>query len=70
VQAGLAALVYTQLTDVEDEDNGLVTYDRRFVKVDEAAVRRMNDRLRAAARDDAAREDAAREDDPAWMRES
>ena len=31
----VSALVYTQLSDVEDETNGLVTYDRRVVKVDE-----------------------------------
>ncbi len=32
-QKGLAAAVYTQLSDVEDERNGFVTYDRRVVKV-------------------------------------
>jgi len=31
---GLSAAVYTQLTDVETECNGLLTYDRRVVKVD------------------------------------
>ncbi|WP_228479696.1 glycoside hydrolase family 2 protein [Microbacterium abyssi] len=36
---GLSATVYTQLSDVEDEDNGLITYDRRVVKIDEEAVR-------------------------------
>ena len=35
VKEGLCAAVYTQLSDVEDETNGLVTYDRRIVKVDE-----------------------------------
>ena len=30
---GLAAAVYTQLTDVEDEVNGLITYDRKVVKI-------------------------------------
>ena len=30
---GLAAAVYTQLTDVEDELNGLLTYDRKVVKI-------------------------------------
>ena len=29
VRRGLAAIVYTQLADVEDEVNGLVTYDRK-----------------------------------------
>ena len=49
IRAGVAALVYTQLSDVEDEVNGLVTYDRRFVKADEERTRRMNDALRAVA---------------------
>ncbi len=31
-EQGLAAAVYTQLSDVEDEINGLLTYDRRVVK--------------------------------------
>jgi hypothetical protein len=31
---GLSAVVYTQLTDVEDEVNGLLTYDRECCKVD------------------------------------
>ncbi len=30
---GLSAAVYTQLTDVEDEVNGLLTYDRKLCKV-------------------------------------
>jgi hypothetical protein len=33
VRGGLSAAVLTQLSDVEDETNGLVTYDRRVVKV-------------------------------------
>lgn len=36
---GLSAAIYTQLSDVEDETNGLVTYDRKICKVDE---KRMN----------------------------
>ena len=34
--AGLAAAVYTQTTDVETETNGLLTYDRAVLKIDEA----------------------------------
>ncbi|MES2732098.1 MAG: sugar-binding domain-containing protein [Bacteroidota bacterium] len=37
--SGLCASVYTQLTDVENETNGLVTYDRKINKVDVATVR-------------------------------
>ncbi len=33
-EAGLCAAVYTQTTDVETECNGLLTYDRKVVKVD------------------------------------
>lgn len=52
VARGLGATVYTQLSDVEDEVNGLVTYDRRIVKIPVEAVRAVNDRLRAASRGD------------------
>ena len=37
-KAGLAADVYTQLSDVEDEVNGFVTYDRRVEKLPEALM--------------------------------
>lgn len=42
---GLCALVYTQVSDVEDETNGLLTYDRQVLKVDVDTVRAMSDRL-------------------------
>ncbi len=35
VPKGLCAAVYTQLSDVEDETNGLISYDRKFIKVEE-----------------------------------
>ena len=38
-KSGLAADVYTQLSDVEDEVNGFVTYDRRVKKLPEALMR-------------------------------
>ncbi len=37
---GLSAAIYTQTTDVETELNGLMTYDRRVLKMDEDRVRR------------------------------
>ena len=49
VPRGLCAAVYTQLSDVEDELNGLMTYDRRVVKLDAEDVRELNDRLREAS---------------------
>ena len=38
IAAGLCATVYTQLSDVEDETNGLLTYDRKVCKVDAARM--------------------------------
>lgn len=40
VRSGLSAAVYTQLTDVENELNGLITYDRRVLKLPAEAVER------------------------------
>ena len=34
IKQGLCASVYTQVSDVEDETNGLLTYNRRILKVD------------------------------------
>jgi beta-galactosidase/beta-glucuronidase len=34
VAKGLSAAVYTQITDVESEVNGLMTYDRKVIKMD------------------------------------
>ena len=51
---GLSAAVYTQTSDVEIEVNGLMTYDRELVKMDEAriaaAARKLYGRRRSAAR--------------------
>ena len=49
VPRGLCASVYTQLCDVEDELNGLMTYDRRVVKLDADEVRELNERLKEAS---------------------
>ena len=42
---GLCGLVYTQVSDVEDETNGLFTYDRQILKVNVDKVKAMSDRL-------------------------
>ena len=42
---GLCATVYTQVSDVEDETNGLLTYDRAVLKVDEVKMREMSNEL-------------------------
>ncbi len=39
ISRGICALVYTQLSDVEDETNGLITYDRQKVKLHESKSR-------------------------------
>lgn len=46
IARGLSGAVYTQLTDVETETNGFLTYDRKVVKVDLPAVCQMNKELR------------------------
>ncbi|MEU6761837.1 AbfB domain-containing protein [Streptomyces sp. NPDC046853] len=43
--AGLSGSVYTEITDVENEVNGLLTYDRQVVKVDAARVKAANQAL-------------------------
>ena len=42
VKKGFSAAVYTQTTDVEGEVNGLMTYDRKVIKINEAQVRAIN----------------------------
>jgi hypothetical protein len=37
-ERGLSASVYTQTTDIETENNGLMTYDREVAKIEPAAV--------------------------------
>ncbi len=46
VERGLSAAVYTQVSDVEDETNGLLTYDRRIVKPDADVMRELAELLR------------------------
>ena len=45
-KAGLSIAVYTQLSDVEDEVNGLVTYDRQVVKINPEVMAALNGRLK------------------------
>ena len=48
IQKGVSAAVYTQTTDVEGEVNGLMTYDRKIVKMDENRLRAVNQRVIAS----------------------
>ena len=45
--SGVAAGIYTQTTDVESELNGIMTYDRAVVKVDERRFREINLEVRS-----------------------
>lgn len=46
ISKGLSATVYTQLTDVEDELNGLLTYDRKVVKISVDILKKINERVK------------------------
>jgi len=48
VKNGLCGAVYTQVSDVEDEINGLVTYDRKHIKLDPERMMPVADALQAA----------------------
>jgi len=43
---GLCASVYTQLSDIEEEVNGFLTYDRKVLKVDQYLIKKANDLLK------------------------
>ena len=45
IKKGLCAAVYTQVSDVEEEINGLVTYDRRYIKIPITTIREINDEI-------------------------
>lgn len=45
IKKGLSAAVYTQTTDVEIEINGLMTYDREVVKMPEARLKAVHEKL-------------------------
>jgi beta-galactosidase len=44
-QRGIAAGVYTQTTDVEEEINGLMTYDRKVIKIPVEELRALHAEL-------------------------
>lgn len=46
IKDGLSATVYTQVTDVEDELNGLMTYDRKVMKIDEETIKEINGKVK------------------------
>ena len=44
IDKGLSGCVYTQVSDVEDECNGIFTFDREVIKVDERKMRKINEK--------------------------
>ena len=48
IKNGLCGTVYTQVSDVEDETNGLLTYDRRVCKVDKKRIKELSDEIYSA----------------------
>lgn len=46
VKKGYSATIYTQLSDIEEETNGLLTYDRRRVKMNPSTVQKWNKTLK------------------------
>lgn len=45
IKRGLSASVYTQTTDVEIETNGLMTYDRKVIKIQEKVLKELHSEL-------------------------
>lgn len=45
VKSGISGGVYTQTTDVEGEVNGLITYDRKVIKIEEDRIRKINQEI-------------------------
>ena len=50
-KAGLQACIYTQLSDVETERNGLLTWDRKVLKPEAGKLLALNEALKAQGRD-------------------
>ena len=46
IRKGLSATVYTQVSDVEFEVNGIYTYDRELLKLDADTVKEINSRMK------------------------
>ena len=45
IEKGFSAAVYTQTTDVETEVNGLMTYDREVMKMEENRIKEINQKI-------------------------
>jgi hypothetical protein len=47
IEKGLCGCIYTQVSDVEEEINGFVTYDRKIVKVPVEEMTAINEKINA-----------------------
>lgn len=52
IKDGLCCSIYTQLSDVEDETNGMYTYDRKVCKVDKKIMQEISKRIYNTAESD------------------
>lgn len=46
ISKGLSGVIYTQLSDIEEEVNGIITYDREIVKINENLMKKWNEVMR------------------------
>ncbi len=53
MRAGLCGAVYTQVSDVEDETNGFLSFDRAVCKVEAAELRDLMDALQRIVEEEA-----------------
>ena len=60
ISHGLCVSIYTQVSDIEEEVNGLLTYDREICKVDASLMRELNERLQKAYEEAVSRKPARR----------
>ena len=51
IEKGLCGSIYTQVSDIEDEINGIMTYDREIIKVDEEKLRDLSQKVKNAVND-------------------
>ena len=49
IHKGLSATVYTQVSDVEGEINGIMTYGREIIKIDDQTIIKMNKMMMGAS---------------------
>ena len=45
IQDGLCGVIYTQVSDVEGEINGLYSFDRKILKVEKERIKQINNKI-------------------------